>query len=108
MGCSFVEEYKKSQYPYMLTPRGVLTAHQTQTKFGRAGNLSNFITQAKFQIDWNKIVPLAKCWISCFSSTEADAINTAKPCRAACDNATVPWTWSLARVDDINICLDDC
>jgi len=23
--------------------------------------------------------------VSCFSTTEADAINTAKPCRAACD-----------------------
>jgi len=40
MGCSSVEEYKnkqklkKSQYPYMLTPRGVSTAHRTRTKFG--------------------------------------------------------------------------
>jgi len=24
---------------------------------------------------------------SCFSTTTADAINTAKPCRAACDNS---------------------
>jgi len=65
----------------MLTPRGVSIAHWTRTKFGRAGNLSNVITHAKFQIDWNKIVPLTKVEVSCFSTTEADAINTAKPCR---------------------------
>jgi len=47
-------------------PRGVSTAHWTQTKFGRAGNLSNDITHAKFQIDWNKIVTLAKGWIFMF------------------------------------------
>jgi len=68
MGCSFVEECKnkkkqkktkkKSQYPYMLTPRGVSTAHWTRTKFGRADNLPDVITHAKFQIDWNKIVSL--------------------------------------------------
>jgi len=46
----------------MLTPRAVLTAHRTRTKFDRAGNLPNVITRAKFQIDWNKIVPLAKGW----------------------------------------------
>jgi len=62
MGCSSVEELKKSQYPYMLTPRGVLTAYRTQTKFGKAGNLPNVITHAKFQIDWNKIVRLAMGW----------------------------------------------
>jgi len=54
MGCSFVEESKnkkKSLFPYMLTPRGVSTAHQTRTKFGRAGKLPNVITHTKFQID---------------------------------------------------------
>jgi len=69
---------------YMLPPRGVSTAHRIRTKFGRADNLSNLITHAKCQINWYKIVPLAE--VSCFSTTTADAINTAKPCRAACDN----------------------
>jgi len=46
----------------MLTPRGVSTAYQTRTKFDRAFNLPNVITDAKFQIDWTKIVPLAKGW----------------------------------------------
>jgi len=71
----------------MLPPRGASTANLIQTKFCRADNLSNVITHAKFQIDWNKIVTLAKGWSACFSTTEADAINTAKPCRAACDIA---------------------
>jgi len=53
---------QKSQYPYMLTPRGVSTTQRTRTHFGRAGNLPNVITYAKFQIDSNKIVPLAKEW----------------------------------------------
>jgi len=73
MDCSSVEEYKnkkktkikiikKSQYPYMLPPRGVSTANRIWTKFGRAGKLPNVIAHAKFQIDWNKIVTLAKGW----------------------------------------------
>jgi len=69
----------------MLPPSGVLTANWIQTKFGRAGNLPNVITHAKFQSDWNKIVTLAKGWSFMFSTTEADAINTAKPYRAACE-----------------------
>jgi len=43
-------------------PRGVSTAHRIRTKFGKAGNLPNIIAHAKFQIDWNKIVTLAKGW----------------------------------------------
>jgi len=78
---------KKSQYPYMLPPRGVSTAHRTRTNFVGAGNLPNAITHAKCQIDWYKIVPLTKGW--CFSITTADAINTAKLCRAACDNKLI-------------------
>jgi len=31
----------------MLPPRGISTAHQIQTKFGKAGNLPNIITHAK-------------------------------------------------------------
>jgi len=46
----------------MLPPRGVSTANRIQTKFGRAGNFPNVITHAKFQIDLNKIVTLAKGW----------------------------------------------
>jgi len=46
----------------LLPPRGVSTAHRIQTKFGRAGDLPNLITHAKFQIDWYKIVTLAKGW----------------------------------------------
>jgi len=46
----------------MLPPRGVSTAHQTQTNFVRAGNLPNVITHAKYQIDWYNIVPLANGW----------------------------------------------
>jgi len=47
----------------MLPPRGVSIAHRIQTKFGRAGNLPNVITHAVFEINWYKIVTLAKGWI---------------------------------------------
>jgi len=52
----------KSQDPYMLRPSGVWTAHRTWTNFGRAGDLPNFITHAQFEINWDKIVTLAKRW----------------------------------------------
>jgi len=39
----------------MLPPRVVSTAHRIQTKFGRAGDLSNAITHAKCEkIDFGK------------------------------------------------------
>jgi len=41
-------------------PRGGSISHQTQTKFGGFGNLSNLIAHAKFEINWYKIVPLAE------------------------------------------------
>jgi len=45
----------------MLPPRrGISTAHRIQTKFGVAGNLPNVITYAKFEINYYKIVSLAK------------------------------------------------
>jgi len=44
----------------MLRPRGVSTAYQTRTNFVRAGDLPNVITHAKFEINWYKIVTLAK------------------------------------------------
>jgi len=46
----------------MLPPRCVSTAHRIRTKLGRGGNLPNVITHAKFQINWYKIVTLAKGW----------------------------------------------
>jgi len=46
----------------MLPPRGVSTAHPTRTNFVRVGDLPNVIIHAKFEINWNKIVPLAKGW----------------------------------------------
>jgi len=46
----------------MLPPRGVSFAHQTRTYFVRVDNLRNVITHAKFEINWYKIVPLAKGW----------------------------------------------
>jgi len=46
----------------MLPPRGVSTAHRTRTNFVRVGDLPNVITHAKFEINWFKIVPLAKGW----------------------------------------------
>jgi len=46
----------------MLPPRGVSIAHHIQTKFVRASNLPNVITHAKFEINWYKIVALAKGW----------------------------------------------
>jgi len=46
----------------MLPPRGVSAAHRTRTNFVRAGNFRNVITHAKCQVDWYKIVPLAKGW----------------------------------------------
>jgi len=46
----------------MLPPRGVSAAHRIRIKFVRAGYLPNFIIHAKFLVDWNKIVTLAKGW----------------------------------------------
>jgi len=70
----------------MFLPRGVSTAYRTRTNFVRVGDLSNVITHAKFEINCYKIVPLAKGWSFMFQHYyTADAINTAKPCRAACD-----------------------
>jgi len=75
------------QYPYMLPPRGVSTAHRTRTNFVRAGNLANVLISLTPNI---KSIDIKLClWrmveVSCFSTTTADAINTAKPCQAACD-----------------------
>jgi len=88
MGCSSFEEYnnknnnykQKSQYPYMLPPHGVLAAHQTRTNFVRVGDLPDIITHAKFEINWYKMCLWRSVEVSCFSTTTADAINTAKPC----------------------------
>jgi len=63
------------------------TAHRTRTNFVRVGDLPNLITHAKFEINWYKI--MRRFEVLCFSTTTADAINTAKPCRAACDNERV-------------------
>jgi len=67
IGCSSVEELKKTKQksldPYMLLPRGVSTAHRIRTNFVRAGNLPNLITHAKFQINWYKVVTLAKFYV---------------------------------------------
>jgi len=61
-------------------PRGVSTTYRTQTNVGRAGDLPN-----PRQI-WNKcIYNWRRVEVSCFSTITADAINTAKPSRAACD-----------------------
>jgi len=46
----------------MLPPRDVSTAYRILIKFGKAGNLPNIITHAKFQINWYKILTLAKGW----------------------------------------------
>jgi len=63
----------------MMPPRGCSSASRTQTKFGMAGNLPNVITHAKFEINWYKLYLWRKVEVSCFSTTTADAINTAKP-----------------------------
>jgi len=77
-----LSEFKKSQYPYMLPPRGVSTAYRTRTNFVRAGNLPNVIKSLDIKLClWRRVE------VSCFSTTTADAINTARPCRAACDPA---------------------
>jgi len=53
---------KKVTVPVYVDPTWRLDRSSDRTKFGRAGNLPNVITHAKFHIDWNKIVPLAKGW----------------------------------------------
>jgi len=68
----------------MFTPRGVSYAYRTRTNFVRVGDLPNVITRAKFEINWYKIVQ-GRIEVSCFSTTTADDINTAKPCLTACD-----------------------
>jgi len=50
----------------MFPPRSVSTAHRTRANFVRVGDLPNVITHAKFEINWYKIVPLAKDWIFMF------------------------------------------
>jgi len=99
MGCSSVEEYKKMTIPVYVAPRGVSTAYRIQTKVGRAGNLPNVITHAKCYIYWNTIVTLAKGWS--FSTSTADAINKAKPCRADCDTDIQPRD-IIGRINVIN------
>jgi len=71
----------------MLPPRGVSTAHRTRTNFVRVGDLPNVIIHAKFEINLYKIVSLAKGWSFMFQHYTAEAINMAKPCRAACDTS---------------------
>jgi len=77
----------KSQDSYMLPPRGGSTAHRTRTKFGRAGNLPTVITNAILKSIDTKLCLWRRVEVSCFSTTTADAINTAKPCRDACDTS---------------------
>jgi len=56
------------------------------TKLGSVAETRDLITLAKLQINWHKIVTLAKGWSFMFwHYYTADAINTAKPCQAACD-----------------------
>jgi len=50
----------------MLPPRDVSTAHRIRTKFGKVGDLPNLIIHAKFEINWYKIVTLAKGWFFMF------------------------------------------
>jgi len=71
----------------MLPPRGVSTAHRNWTNFGRAGELPNIITHAKFEINWYKIVTLAKGWsfhvLALLRRTQLTRLSPAG--RAACD-----------------------
>jgi len=46
----------------MLPPRGVSTAHRTRSNFVRVGDLPDVIIHAQFEINWYKIVLLAKGW----------------------------------------------
>jgi len=59
-----LKNIKKSQYPYMLPHMASrpLIGHRTRTNFIRVGDLLNVITHAKLEINWYKIVPLAKGW----------------------------------------------
>jgi len=68
----------------MLPLRGVWIAHRIRTNFGRAGDLPNVITPTP---NLKSIDVKVRLWrrveVSCFSTTKADAINTAKPCWSA-------------------------
>jgi len=48
--------------PLYVAPTWRLDRSSDPTKFGRAGNLLNVITHAKCEINWCKIVTLAKGW----------------------------------------------
>jgi len=69
----------------MLPLRGVSTAYRILPKFGRAGNLPNVIPHAKFNSVDIKLWIWRRFEVLCFRTTTADVLNTAKPCRAACD-----------------------
>jgi len=79
----------------MLTPRGVSTAHRTRTKFGRAGNLLNVITHGNFKSIEIQLCLWRRVEVSCFSTTEADAINTAKPLDSIAEYRLLYFTTSV-------------
>jgi len=75
-----------------VVPTWCLDRSWVRTKFGWAAWWPpNVITHPKYDIDIGKYCQIdIKLWlwrrieITCFSTTTADAINTAKPCRATC------------------------
>jgi len=96
MGCSSVEEYKNKKklkqrshsiriccphvsYRPLIGPKPTLSGLVTST------SLTQSLTPNVKSID----IKLCLWWnveVSSFSTTTADAINTAKPCRAACED----------------------
>jgi len=52
------KNYKKNQYPNII-PTWRLDRSSDPN---RAGNLTNLVTHAIYQIDWNKIVTSTKGW----------------------------------------------
>jgi len=71
----------------MMPPRGVSTSHRIQTKFGRTGNFLTLSPTPNIKSFEIKLWLWRRVEVSCFRTSTAHAINTAKPCRAACDRS---------------------
>jgi len=97
-----LKKNKKSQDPYLLLPRGISTV------IGPEPTLSGLVTSLTLSPTPNLKSIDIKLWlwqrvkVLCFCTTTADAINTAKPCRATCDRfavATNTRSWTLLVIE---------
>jgi len=84
MGCSSVEEYKNKKQTKKTKKKQKVTVPVYVASTWRLDRSSPNVKSIDIKLClWRRVEA------SCFSTTMADAINTAKPCRAACDVAVM-------------------